>query len=146
MTERESSPMGVKPDASHLLDEHPRPLDHRDFLICHCFITHACDFRLATTVALSINYIASSVHPFHADVLQLHICSMHLPDGLPFYIIFVYQTLCTVKFKLISKAMLEILLLQACSNLRSQPLGIYFYMLVNTYTCFKTCAHTCNQS
>ena len=24
-------PMGVEPDASHLPDEHPRPLDHRGF-------------------------------------------------------------------------------------------------------------------
>ena len=28
-------------------------------------------------------YIASSVYPFHADVLQLHICSTHLLDGPP---------------------------------------------------------------
>ena len=28
-------------------------------------------------------YIVSSAHPFHADVLQLCICSVHLPDGQP---------------------------------------------------------------
>ena len=37
---------------------------------------------MVTAVTIYI-YIASSAHPFHADVLQLHICSVHLPDGPP---------------------------------------------------------------
>ena len=32
---RELSLVGVEPDTSHLPDEHPRLLDHRDFPICH---------------------------------------------------------------------------------------------------------------
>ena len=73
--------MGVKPNASHLPDEGPRLLDHRDFPVLSQ-ITHLSDSCMSTAVAINI-YIASSAHPFHADVLQLHICSMHLPDGLP---------------------------------------------------------------
>ena len=74
-------PVGVKPNASCLLDECPRPLDHRDFPDLSQ-ITYPSDSCMSTAVAINI-YKASSVHPFHADVLQLHICSMHLPDGLP---------------------------------------------------------------
>ena len=35
MTEKETPPVGVEPDASHLQDECPRLLDHRGFPICH---------------------------------------------------------------------------------------------------------------
>ena len=73
---RELSPVGVEPDASRLPDEHPRLLDHRDFPICHWFITHLSDLSLATAVAHHIIYIASSAHPSCADVLQLRICRM----------------------------------------------------------------------
>ena len=67
---------GVESNTSCLLDECPRLLDHRDFPICHWFITHPSDLSLATAVTHHIIYIASSVHPFCTDVLQLHICQM----------------------------------------------------------------------
>ena len=37
-----SPPVGVKPNGSHLLDEHPRLLDHRGFPIYH-LITYPSD-------------------------------------------------------------------------------------------------------
>ena len=48
-------------------------LDHRDFQDLSQ-ITYPSDSCMPTAVAINI-YKASSVHPFHADVLQLHICS-----------------------------------------------------------------------
>ena len=72
--------VGVEPDASHLPDEYPRPLDHRDFPVLSQ-ITYPSDSCMSTAMAINICK-ASSVHPFYADVLQLRICSVHLPDGL----------------------------------------------------------------
>ena len=74
-------PVGVKPNASHLPDECPRLLDHRDFPDLSQ-ITYPSDSCMSTAVAINI-YKASSVHPFCTDVLQLCICSAHLLDGLP---------------------------------------------------------------
>ena len=73
--------VGVEPNASHLPDECPRLLDHRDFPDVSQ-ITYPSDSCMSTTVAINIHK-ASSAHPFCTDVLQLRICSMHLPDGLP---------------------------------------------------------------
>ena len=47
-----------------------------------CQITHPSDTKVSTAVAINI-YIVPSAHPFHADVLQLCICSMPLLDGPP---------------------------------------------------------------
>ena len=74
-------PVGVKPNASHLPDKCPRLLDHRDFPVLS-LITYPSDSCMSTAVAINI-YIASSAYPFCADVLQLCICSVHLPAGLP---------------------------------------------------------------
>ena len=74
-------PVGVEPDASHLVHKCPGLLDHRDFPDLSQ-IMYPSDSCMSTAVAINI-YKVSSVHPFHADVLQLHICSIHLLDGLP---------------------------------------------------------------
>ena len=54
-TEKETPLGGVKPDTSHLPDEHPRPLDHRGFPICPRSLIQVihvwslnCDYRLFT--------------------------------------------------------------------------------------------------
>ena len=49
--------MGVEPDASHLLDEHPRLLDHRDFPDLS-LITHPSDLSLGHCCGFHIIYIS----------------------------------------------------------------------------------------
>ena len=46
--------MGVKPDASHLPDECPRPLDHRGFPICHRSLVQVIHWFMSTAVANNI--------------------------------------------------------------------------------------------
>ena len=60
-TEKVTPPVGVEPDTSHLLDECPRPLDHRGFPICPRSLIQVihiwslnCDYRLFTRCHLHI--------------------------------------------------------------------------------------------
>ena len=59
MTEKETPLVGVEPDASHLLDECPRLLDHRGYLICHRSLIQVihvwslnCDYQLFTRMLM----------------------------------------------------------------------------------------------
>ena len=69
--------MGVKPDASHLPDECPRPLDHRGFQICLrslIQVIHAwplnCDnqYYLQDIICTSHLCSVTTAHLFHASV------------------------------------------------------------------------------
>ena len=79
--EGKSPPVGVEPNAFHLLDEHPRPLDHRGFLICHRSL-----FQVIHVWSLNSDY-----QYYLQDIIcTLHLCSYHCSsapciclDGLP---------------------------------------------------------------
>ena len=68
---RISPPVGVKPNASHLPDEHPRLLDHRGFPICHISLFWV--IHMWSLLWLSIIYKMSSAHPIHAVFTTAHL-------------------------------------------------------------------------
>ena len=76
-TEKETPPVGVKPNTSHLPDECPRPLDHRGFLICPRSLIQVihvwslnCDYRLFTRHHMCIPSVQcfTTAHLFHTSV------------------------------------------------------------------------------
>ena len=58
---RKSPPVGVEPNAFHSLDEHPRPLDHRGFLICHRSLIQVIHI-VVTELWLSILFTRHHLH------------------------------------------------------------------------------------
>ena len=75
---RKSPPVRVKSDASHLLDKHPRPLDHRGFPICcrsliqviHIVVTELWLLILFTRCHLCIPSVqcSTTVHLFCTSI------------------------------------------------------------------------------
>ena len=83
MAEKETPPVGVKPDASHLLDECPRLLDHRGFPICH-LITYPSD-SLYVHCCGNQYYLQDVICASHLHSGSYHCASVPCicPDGLP---------------------------------------------------------------
>ena len=73
---RKSPLVRVEPNASHLPDKHPRPLDHRRFPICNRSLIQV--IHICPLLWQSILFTRHHLCIMSAE-LPLHICSMHLP-------------------------------------------------------------------